>query len=149
MHSLPRTVTWTLLAFAFCLWVSAHAQVAGGPKAESRVMRLDQEGTGVWVQSGLPDERVTHVTLGGNPTQPIGIEFTLGDGTRRALAATLEGKDGESLRLKIVGSGDAKASGRMTIRYGPKNSIRTLSARGSVNRRRFHVRFESGFSMLR
>ena len=105
-------------------------------------MRLDQEGTGLWVQSGLLDERVTHVTLGGNPTQPMGIAFTLGDGSRRTLAATLEGKEGESLRLKIVGSGDLKASGRLTIRYGPKNSIRTLSARGSLNGHRFHVRFE-------
>jgi len=107
-------------------------------------MRLDQEGAGLWVQSGLPDERVTHVTLGGNPGQPLGIAFTLASGGKRALAARLERKDGESLLLQIVNSDNQKASGRLTIQYGPKNSIKTLAAQGSLHGQRFRIRFEGG-----
>jgi hypothetical protein len=112
-------------------------------------MRLDQEGAGLWVQSGLPDERVTHVRLGGNPAQPLGIECTLAGGGKRDLAATLERKEGESLVFQIVSSDNQKARGRLTIRYGPKNSIKTLAARGSVDGRRFRIRFEGGGRALR
>jgi hypothetical protein len=107
-------------------------------------MRLDQEGAGLWVQSGLPDERVTHVTLGGNPAQPLGIAFTLASGGKRDLAATLERKEGEALVFQIVSSDNQKASGRLTIQYGPKNSIKTLAARGSLHGRRFRIRFKGG-----
>jgi hypothetical protein len=89
-------------------------------------MRLDQEGAGLRVQSGLPDERVTHVTPGGNPAQP------------------LERKEGESLVFRIVSSDNQKASGRLTIQYGPKNFIKTRAARGSLHGRRFRIRFEGG-----
>ena len=112
-------------------------------------MRLDQTGDGLWKQSGLPDERVTHVTLGGNPGQPLGIAFTLASGGKRDLAATLERKEGESLVFQIVSSDNQKASGRLTIQYGPKNSIKTLTARGSLHGQRFRIRFEGGEKPLR
>lgn len=142
-YSSPVTSPIRILALGGSLLAACvHAQVAGGPKAENRRMRLDQEGTGVWTQSGHPGARITHVTLGGNPTQPMGIEFTLADGTRRALSATLERKDSELLVLKIVGLDNAKAKGELTIHYGPKNSIRTLSGRGSLHGKHFRMRFE-------
>jgi hypothetical protein len=139
-----RTSFAVSILLAFGLSPSAWAQIAGGPKAESRRMRLDQEGVGFWIQSGLPDERVTHVTLGGNRAQPLGIAFTLASGGKRDLAVTLERKEGESLLLKIVSSDNQKASGRLTIQYGPKNSINTLAAHGSLHGQRFRIRFEGG-----
>jgi hypothetical protein len=131
-----------MLAFSFSP-VCPRAQVAGGPKAESRRMRLDQEGKGLWVQAGHAPERVTHVSLGGNPTQQLGLEFTLAGGGQRALAGTLKHKDGQSLVLKIVSSDSTPTSGSLRINYGPNNSIQTLSGRGVLNGQHFHLRFEA------
>ncbi|HWX94022.1 MAG TPA: hypothetical protein VNY29_15445 [Terriglobales bacterium] len=141
---MPRRISFAAsILLVFCS-LPVCGQVAGVPKAESRRLRLDQEGAGLWVQSGLPDERVTHVTLGGNPAQTLGIAFTLASGSKRDLAARLERKEGESLVFQIVGSDNQKASGRLTIHYGPKNSIKTLAAHGSLHGQRFGIRFEGG-----
>jgi len=121
--------------------VFAQAQVSGGPKAESRMMRLDQAGAGLWAQPGHAGESISHVTLGGNPSQQLGLEFTLAGGRRLALGGTLEHKDTYSLLLKITHSGDADASGSLLLEYGAKHSINTLFGSGLLDGKAFAVQF--------
>lgn len=121
--------------------MSLGVQAQVEPKAENRLMRLDQAGAGLWAQLGRPDAAISRVTLAGNPGQMLYLQFVLAAGGKRELSGRLEQKDAYTVRIRITNSGSADAGGSILIDYGAKNSINTLLGSGLVDGQPFTVQF--------
>lgn len=124
-----------------CVLMSLGVQAQVEPKAENRLMRLDQAGAGLWAQLGRPDAAISRVTLAGNPGQMLYLQFVLAAGGKRELSGRLEQKDAYTVRIRITNSGSADAGGSILIDYGAKNSINTLLGSGLVDGQPFTVQF--------
>lgn len=138
---MTRGIRFTRMCGICCMLMSLGVQAQVEPKAENRLMRLDQAGAGLWAQLGRPDASISRVTLAGNPGQMLYLQFVLAAGGKRELSGRLEQKDAYMLRIRITNSGSADASGSILIDYGAKNSINTLLGSGRVDGQPFIVQF--------
>jgi hypothetical protein len=95
------------------------------------------------MQAPRPDVKVTRVTLGGNPAERLGMNFTLEGGATRSLGVRLVHKDADSLQLRICDAGNADASGDILVEFGDKHSTRAIFGMGVVDGQPFAVQFST------
>lgn len=124
-----------------CVGGFSRAQTDAQPSARSRVMRLDQAGSGLWAQSNRANATILRVTVGGNPAGRLGVTFALAGGAKREFGTHLLHKEPNSLDLQIVDGGNANASGNLFFELDQKHSVSLVTGRGLLDGQLFAVQF--------
>ena len=128
-----------LVVIALGMLMTSHARAATGKSDDSQ--ELSQIGRGNWIQHGRAQQPIGKVMLRDGPGERVRADFLLENGTRRRLDGTIAHRDESGLRIKIVASGDANASGYFLTETAAKHGIRSVYGAGKVDGQAFHVQF--------
>ncbi|MGA9381438.1 MAG: hypothetical protein WBV73_21990 [Phormidium sp.] len=133
-------------------WLGVQVNQAATPVAESfpvvaqaTALNLTQPGSG---QLKIGKRRTrsikgASVMVRPNGTVDLGLTYADGSGTLR-FGGRLVSQTGDTLTLALTNSGNADASGEVTVSYGPSNSINWISGSGFVDGQPLTIEFSSG-----
>ncbi|HEY9301900.1 MAG TPA: hypothetical protein VIQ31_37150 [Phormidium sp.] len=112
--------------------------------AQATALNLTQQGRGqlkIGTRATRPIERAS-IIVRPMGSIDIGLTYADGSGTLR-FGGRLVSQTGDSLTIALTNSGNADASGEVTVSYGPVNSINSLSGSGSVDGRVLTMQFST------
>jgi hypothetical protein len=104
-------------------------------------MTLAQAGQGVFGLQGRPNQNISFASVTVQPDDSAELSIRLADGNNIAFAGQQTRKTAEDIVLNLTSSGAADATGPANIRYGPNNSILSLSANGTLDGQTFFIQF--------
>ncbi|WOD38766.1 hypothetical protein [Nodosilinea sp. E11] len=107
------------------------------------VVTLTQQGQGVFGLQGRPNQNISFASVTVQPDDSAELSIRLSDGNNIAFAGQQTRKTAEDIVLNLTSSGNADAQGPANIRYGPNNSILSLSANGTLDGQTFFIQFSS------
>lgn len=102
--------------------------------AQRSALNLTQQGSGQLKIGNRPTRNINRasVIVRPNGTADIGLTYADGRGTIRFGGRLITQSRG-SLTIALTNSGNADASGRVIVSYGPGNSIKSISGNGRVD----------------
>jgi len=110
------------------------------PPTESAVI-LTQQGQGFFGLQGRPNQTVTFASVTVQPNNNAELSLRLTDGSQVRFAGQQTNRTAEDIVLNLTASGAASAQGTANIRYGPNNSILSLSSNGTLDGQPFFIQF--------
>ncbi|MGB3310987.1 MAG: hypothetical protein WBG32_19420 [Nodosilinea sp.] len=105
------------------------------------VVTLDQQGQGTFGLQGRPNQTISFASVTVQPDDSAELSIRLADGNNIAFAGQQTRKTAEDIVLNLTSSGNADAQGPANIRYGPNNSILSLSSNGTLDGQPFFIQF--------
>ncbi|MEA5451028.1 hypothetical protein VB780_20790 [Leptolyngbya sp. CCNP1308] len=112
----------------------------GRPPVPS-VVTLTQAGQGVFGLQGRSNQNISFASVTVQPDNSAELSIRLADGNNIAFAGQQTRKTAEDIVLNLTSSGNADAQGPANIRYGPNNSIITISSNGTLDGQPFFIQF--------
>ena len=102
--------------------------------AQATALNLTQQGSGTLKIGNRPTRRIERasVIVRSNGTVDLGLTYADGSGTIR-FGGRLVSRSANTLRISLTSSGNADASGEVTVSYGLPNSINSMSGRGRLD----------------
>ena len=110
------------------------------PPAASAVT-LAQAGQGTFGLQGRPNQPIAFATVTVQPDESAELSIRLGNGNNIAFAGRQTRKTAQDIVLNLTSSGNADAQGPANIRYGPNNSILSISSNGTLDGQPFFIQF--------
>jgi hypothetical protein len=110
------------------------------PHAASAVI-LTQSGQGVFGLQGRPNQNISFASVTVQPDDSAELSIRLADGNNIAFAGQQTRKTAEDIVLNLTSSGNADAQDPANIRYGPNNSILSISSNGTLDGQPFFIQF--------
>lgn len=110
--------------------------------AQRTALNLTQQGSGQLKIGNRPTRNINRasVIVRPNGTVDIGLTYADGRGTIR-FGGRLVSQTRDTLVINLSNSGNADASGRVIVSYGPGNSIKSISGNGRLDGQPFSVQF--------
>ncbi|MBE9109167.1 hypothetical protein IQ273_06995 [Nodosilinea sp. LEGE 07298] len=105
------------------------------------VVILTQQGQGVFGLQGRPNQTISFSSVTVQPDDSAELSIRLAEGNTIAFAGQQTRKTAEDIVLNLTSSGNADAQGPANIRYGPNNSIVSISANGTLDGQPFFIQF--------
>ncbi|PSN11408.1 hypothetical protein C7293_24445 [filamentous cyanobacterium CCT1] len=121
------------------LFTIADDSVSRPPAASATT--LAQQGQGVFGLQGRPNQTISFASVTVQPDDSAEMTIRLADGNNIAFAGQQTRKTAEDIVLNLTSSGNADAQGPANIRYGPNNSILSISANGTLDGQPFFIQF--------
>ena len=104
-------------------------------------MTLTQAGQGTFGLQGRPNQNISFASVTVQPDDSAELSIRLADGNNIAFAGQQTRKTAEDIVLNLTSSGNADAQGPANIRYGPNNSIISMSSNGTLDGQPFFIQF--------
>ncbi|MEB3251792.1 MAG: hypothetical protein VKO01_06620 [Cyanobacteriota bacterium] len=104
---------------------------------------LTQQGQGVFGVKGRPNQTLTFASVTVQPDNSAELTIRLADGTNIRFAGQQTQRTAEDIVLNLTSSGAASAQGPANIRYGPNNSIISISSNGTLDDQPFFIQFSA------
>ena len=130
-----------LVWITFGMLLSQRAWSQGATAKPGDAQGMSQIGRGKWIQHGRAQQPIGKIMLRDGPGERVRADFLLENGTRRRVDGTITHRDENGLRVKIVASGDANASGYLLTESAAKHGVRSAYGAGKVDGQAFHVQF--------
>ncbi|GEM_PF-923638 len=105
------------------------------------VTTLTQQGQGVFGLQGRPNQNITFASVTVQPDDRAELSIRLADGNNITFGGQQTRKTAEDIVLNLTASGNADAQGPANIRYGPNNSIISISSNGTLDGQPFFIQF--------
>ncbi|WP_017297755.1 hypothetical protein [Nodosilinea nodulosa] len=105
------------------------------------VETFTQQGQGVFGLQGRPNQTISFASVTVQPDNSAEMSIRLADGNNIAFAGQQTRRTAEDIVLNLTASGNADAQGPANIRYGPKNSILSISSNGTLDGQPFFIQF--------
>ncbi len=121
------------------LFTIGDDSVSRPPTAD--VVTLTQQGQGVFGLQGRPNQTISFASVTVQPDDSAELSIRLADGNNIAFAGQQTRKTAEDIVLNVTSSGNADAQGPANIRYGPNNSILSISSNGTLDGQPFFIQF--------
>ncbi|MGG6242263.1 hypothetical protein ACQ4N7_26915 [Nodosilinea sp. AN01ver1] len=102
---------------------------------------LTQQGQGTFGLQGRPNQTISFASVTVQPDDSAELTICLADGNNIAFAGQQTRKTAEDIVLNLTSSGNADAQGPANIRYGPNNSIISISSNGTLDGQPFFIQF--------
>jgi hypothetical protein len=112
----------------------------GQPPATS-VVTLTQQGQGVFGLQGRPNQNISFASVTVQPDDSAELSIRLADGNNIVFGGQQARKTADDIILNLTSSGNADAQGPANIRYGPNNSILSISSNGTLDGQPFFIQF--------
>ncbi|MEO1069065.1 MAG: hypothetical protein AAFW95_08075 [Cyanobacteria bacterium J06638_6] len=107
------------------------------PSAET----FAQQGQGLFGLQGRPNQNISFASVTVQPDDSAELSIRLADGNNIAFAGQQTRRTSEDIILNLTASGNADAQGPANIRYGPNNSILSISSNGTLDGQTFFIQF--------
>lgn len=107
----------------------------------SSVITLTQQGQGVFGLQGRPNQTISFASVTVQPDDSAELSIRLADGNNIVFAGQQTRQTAEDIVLNLTSSGNADAQGPANIRYGPNNSIISISSNGTLDSQPFFIQF--------
>lgn len=121
------------------LFTIADDSVSRPPVAN--VMTLAQTGQGTFGLQDRPNQTISFASVTVQPDESAELTIRLANGNNVAFAGQQTRKTAEDIVLNLTSSGNADAQGSANIRYGPNNSILSISSNGTLDGQPFFIQF--------
>jgi hypothetical protein len=102
---------------------------------------LAQQGQGVFGLQGRPNQNISFASVTVQPDDSAALSLRLADDSNIAFAGQQTRKTPEDIVLNLTSSGNADAQAPANIRYGPNNSIISISSNGTLDGQPFFIQF--------
>lgn len=110
------------------------------PPAPSAVT-LAQAGQGTFGLQGRPNQAISFASVTVQPDDSAELSIRLADGNNITFGGQQTRKTAEDIVLNLTSSGNADVQGPANIRYGPNNSILSISSNGTLDGQPFFIQF--------
>lgn len=121
------------------LFTIADDSVSQPPAAS--VLTLAQAGQGTFGLQGRPNQTISFASVTVQPDESAELTIRLANGNNIAFAGQQTRKTAEDIVLNLTSSGNADAQGPANIRYGPNDSILSISSNGTLDGQPFFIQF--------
>lgn len=105
------------------------------------VVTLAQAGQGTFGLQGRPNQSISFASVTVQPDDSAELSIRLANGNNIPFAGQQTRKTAEDIVLNLTSSGDADAQGPANIRYGPNDSILSISSNGTLDGQPFFIQF--------
>jgi hypothetical protein len=102
---------------------------------------LTQAGQGIFGLQGRPNQTISFASVTVQPDDSAELSIRLADGNNISFAGQQTRKTAQEIVLNLTSSGAADAQGTANIRYGPNNSIISMSSNGTLDGQPFFIQF--------
>ncbi|NMF84510.1 hypothetical protein [Nodosilinea sp. P-1105] len=117
----------------------ADDSVSRPPTAD--VVTLAQQGQGVFGLQGRPNQNITFASVTVQSDDRAELSIRLANGSNLTFSGQQTRKTAEDIVLNLTASGNATAQAPANIRYGPNNSIISISSNGTLDGQPFFIQF--------
>ncbi|WP_156119981.1 hypothetical protein [Leptolyngbya sp. KIOST-1] len=100
-----------------------------------------QAGQGTFGLQGRPNQIITFASVTVQPDDSAELTIRLANGNNIPFGGQQTRRTAEDIVLNLTSSGNADAQGPANIRYGPNNSIISISSNGTLDGQPFFIQF--------
>jgi hypothetical protein len=104
-------------------------------------INLSQQGAGVFSLAGQGETNLSSVSVIGREDRAVDVALRFTDGEQIRFTGQVERRDPEAIVIRLTRSGEADASGTVTIKPGRANTIGAISGAGQLDSQPFSVQF--------